>query len=97
MLSILFDLADLLNVRLQTLGVAEHSFDIELCGSRYNWLMYDVGGAVRLYLFLPLVLLRRFSLFSGARLVRNESNRIFLMGRTTSVTHGYPTLMMVSF
>ncbi|KIJ18490.1 hypothetical protein PAXINDRAFT_167097 [Paxillus involutus ATCC 200175] len=37
--------ADLLNVRLQTLGVAEHSFDIELCGSRYNWLMYDVGGA----------------------------------------------------
>ena len=38
--------ADLLNVRLQTLGVAEHSFDVELCGSRYNWLMYDVGGAV---------------------------------------------------
>ncbi|KAF8549772.1 G-alpha-domain-containing protein [Imleria badia] len=37
--------ADLLNVRLQTLGVAEHSFDVELCGSRYNWLMYDVGGA----------------------------------------------------
>ncbi|OAX40910.1 G-protein alpha subunit [Rhizopogon vinicolor AM-OR11-026] len=37
--------ADLLNVRLQTLGVAEHSFDIELCGARYNWLMYDVGGA----------------------------------------------------
>jgi hypothetical protein len=45
------DLADLLNVRLQTLGVAEHSFDIELCGSRYNWLMYDVGGAVRVCLF----------------------------------------------
>lgn len=38
--------ADVLNVRLQTLGVAEHSFDVELCGSRYNWLMYDVGGAV---------------------------------------------------
>ncbi|KAI6037566.1 guanine nucleotide binding protein, alpha subunit [Pisolithus marmoratus] len=37
--------ADLLNVRLQTLGVSEHSFDIELCGTRYNWLMYDVGGA----------------------------------------------------
>jgi len=36
---------DVLNVRLQTLGVAEHSFDVELCGSRYNWLMYDVGGA----------------------------------------------------
>jgi len=51
MLNILFDLADLLNVRLQTLGVAEHSFDIELCGSRYNWLMYDVGGAVRVYFF----------------------------------------------
>lgn len=41
--------ADLLNVRLQTLGVAEHSFDVELCGSRYNWLMYDVGGAVSVY------------------------------------------------
>jgi hypothetical protein len=53
MLSILSDLADLLNVRLQTLGVAEHSFDIELCGSRYNWLMYDVGGAVSVYLFSP--------------------------------------------
>jgi hypothetical protein len=51
MLSMLSDLADLLNVRLQTLGVAEHSFDIELCGSRYNWLMYDVGGAVSVYLF----------------------------------------------
>ncbi|KAG6333718.1 hypothetical protein ID866_5371 [Astraeus odoratus] len=37
--------ADLLNVRLQTLGISEHSFDIELCGTRYNWLMYDVGGA----------------------------------------------------
>ncbi|KAH7928951.1 G-protein alpha subunit [Leucogyrophana mollusca] len=36
---------DILNVRLQTLGVAEHSFDIDLAGTRYNWLMYDVGGA----------------------------------------------------
>jgi len=69
MLIILFHLADLLNVRLQTLGVAEHSFDIELCGSRYNWLMYDVGGAVSVYLFL-LVLLITFSISSGARLVR---------------------------
>ncbi|KAF9241773.1 G-protein alpha subunit [Melanogaster broomeanus] len=45
--------ADLLNVRLQTLGVAEHSFDIELCGSRYNWLMYDVGGAVSRHAWVP--------------------------------------------
>ena len=68
MLIILLHLADLLNVRLQTLGVAEHSFDIELCGSRYNWLMYDVGGAVSVYLFL--VLLITFSVSSGAKLVR---------------------------
>lgn len=39
---------DILNVRLQTLGIAEHRYDINLGGTRYNWLMYDVGGAVRL-------------------------------------------------
>jgi hypothetical protein len=38
---------DILNVRLQTLGVVEHSFDIALGGGHYNWIMYDVGGAVR--------------------------------------------------
>ncbi|EGO25997.1 hypothetical protein SERLADRAFT_466917 [Serpula lacrymans var. lacrymans S7.9] len=36
---------DILNVRLQTLGVSEHAFDISLYGARYLWLMYDVGGA----------------------------------------------------
>jgi len=36
---------DLLNVRLQTLGVVEHSFDISLSGTHVNWLLYDVGGA----------------------------------------------------
>jgi len=36
---------DLLNVRLQTLGIAEHRYQITLGGSRFNWLMYDVGGA----------------------------------------------------
>ncbi|KAH8107487.1 G-alpha-domain-containing protein [Phellopilus nigrolimitatus] len=36
---------DLLNVRLQTLGVKEHSFDISLSGTHVNWLLYDVGGA----------------------------------------------------
>ncbi|KIM83436.1 hypothetical protein PILCRDRAFT_819680 [Piloderma croceum F 1598] len=36
---------DILNVRLQTLGVAEHRYDIVLGGVHYNWLMYDVGGA----------------------------------------------------
>jgi hypothetical protein len=34
-------------VRLQTLGVTEHTFDIDFGGGRYNWLLYDVGGAVR--------------------------------------------------
>jgi hypothetical protein len=38
---------DLLNVRLQTLGIAEHRYHITLGGDRYSWLMYDVGGAVR--------------------------------------------------
>lgn len=36
---------DILKVRLQTLGVKEHSFDINLGGTRVNWLLYDVGGA----------------------------------------------------
>jgi len=38
---------DLLNVRLQTLGVIEHSFDINMSGTKYVWKLYDVGGAVR--------------------------------------------------
>ena len=39
---------DILHVRLQTLGVKEHSFDINMGGINYNWLLYDVGGAVRI-------------------------------------------------
>ncbi|KAK7692120.1 hypothetical protein QCA50_003739 [Cerrena zonata] len=38
---------DVLHVRLQTLGVTEHSFDIMMGGRQFNWLLYDVGGAVR--------------------------------------------------
>lgn len=38
---------DILHVRLQTIGVNEHQFDINLGGTQYNWLLYDVGGAVR--------------------------------------------------
>ena len=45
--SIIFAVDDVLHVRLQTLGVTEHSFDIDFGGGRYNWLLYDVGGAVR--------------------------------------------------
>lgn len=37
---------DILHVRLQTLGVTEHSFDIDIGGILFNWLLYDVGGAV---------------------------------------------------
>jgi guanine nucleotide-binding protein G(i) subunit alpha len=37
---------DVLNVRLQTLGVIEHSFPINLGGMMYEWRLYDVGGAV---------------------------------------------------
>lgn len=36
---------DILHVRLQTLGVTEHSFDIDIGGIAFNWLLYDVGGA----------------------------------------------------
>jgi hypothetical protein len=42
-------LDDILHVRLQTLGVTEHSFDINVAGTHYTWLLYDVGGAVSFY------------------------------------------------
>lgn len=51
-LRLTFGIDDILHVRLQTLGVTEHSFDITIGGSQLNWLMYDVGGAVRLFFFL---------------------------------------------
>lgn len=37
---------DILNVRLQTLGVTEHSFPVHMAGKKYHWKLYDVGGAV---------------------------------------------------
>lgn len=40
------DLDDILNVRLQTLGVMEHSFPVSMAGKTYHWKLYDVGGAV---------------------------------------------------
>ncbi|KAF8233365.1 guanine nucleotide binding protein, alpha subunit [Tricholoma matsutake] len=36
---------DILSVRLQTLGVMEHTFPINMGGSTYDWKLYDVGGA----------------------------------------------------
>ncbi|KAI0049883.1 G-protein alpha subunit [Auriscalpium vulgare] len=36
---------DILHVRLQTLGVTEHTFEIDFGTAHYNWLLYDVGGA----------------------------------------------------
>jgi hypothetical protein len=42
-------LDDILHVRLQTLGVTEHSFDITVAGTHYTWILYDVGGAVSCY------------------------------------------------
>ncbi|KAI8972175.1 G-protein alpha subunit [Trametes punicea] len=36
---------DILHVRVQTIGVTEHAFDINLGGTHYHWLLYDVGGA----------------------------------------------------
>ena len=39
-------LDDILNVRLQTLGVTEHSFPIKMAGRMYTCKLYDVSGAV---------------------------------------------------
>lgn len=44
-------LDDILNVRLQTLGVMEHTFPINMGGVTYDWKLYDVGGAVTLFSF----------------------------------------------
>jgi len=44
--SLISILDDILHVRLQTLGVTEHSFNINVAGTHYSWLLYDVGGAV---------------------------------------------------
>jgi hypothetical protein len=51
-------LDDILHVRLQTLGVTEHSFDINFAGTHYTWILYDVGGAVsfRYSSFVPSLL-----------------------------------------
>lgn len=38
-------LDDILNVRLQTLGVVEHHLKIDMFGVVYDWKMYDVGGS----------------------------------------------------
>ena len=43
---IIFVVDDILHVRLQTLGVTEHSFDINYGGNHYTWILYDVGGSV---------------------------------------------------
>ena len=42
--------------------MTEHAFDINLGGTNYNWLLYDVGGAVRACFFaslLPCLVSRR--------------------------------------
>ncbi|KAG5640732.1 hypothetical protein DXG03_007379, partial [Asterophora parasitica] len=36
---------DILNVRIQTLGVVEHALSVKQAGKDYTWRMYDVGGA----------------------------------------------------
>jgi hypothetical protein len=45
-LTVNYFLDDILNVRLQTLGVMEHTFPINMGGLMYDWKLYDVGGAV---------------------------------------------------
>ncbi|KAI0045870.1 G-alpha-domain-containing protein [Auriscalpium vulgare] len=36
---------DILHARIQTMGVAEHTFDVPLHGKAVSWHLYDVGGA----------------------------------------------------
>ncbi|TFY68532.1 hypothetical protein EVG20_g3516 [Dentipellis fragilis] len=36
---------DILHARIQTMGVAEHVFDVSLHGRNVTWHLYDVGGA----------------------------------------------------
>lgn len=68
---------DILHVRLQTIGVTEHQFDINLGGTHYNWLLYDVGGAVRSLSFpRRLRVTLTMSVFSGARWVGEDSHAV---------------------
>lgn len=36
---------DILHARIQTMGVAEHVFDVNIHGKSVAWHLYDVGGA----------------------------------------------------
>ena len=36
---------DILHARIQTMGVAEHIFDMSVHGRTVRWHLYDVGGA----------------------------------------------------
>ncbi|KAJ7227364.1 guanine nucleotide-binding protein, partial [Mycena pura] len=36
---------DILHARIQTMGIAEHIFDVDLHGKSVTWHLYDVGGA----------------------------------------------------
>lgn len=36
---------DIMRARIQTMGVAEHEFEISLGPKIVKWLLYDVGGA----------------------------------------------------
>jgi len=36
---------DILHARIQTMGVAEHIFDVTIHGKSVSWHLFDVGGA----------------------------------------------------
>jgi guanine nucleotide-binding protein alpha-1 subunit len=36
---------DILHARIQTMGVAEHIFDVDIHGNTVTWHLFDVGGA----------------------------------------------------
>jgi hypothetical protein len=98
---------DILNVRLQTLGVAEHRYNIMLGGVHYNWLMYDVGGAVS-FVLLHCVLSHALNSLASCFINREEWCVLlhYFASHKGGLTlqywcfsrdmHGYLTSMMVS-
>ena len=77
---------DILHVRLQTIGVTEHAFDINLGGTNYNWLLYDVGGAVRPFFSLPSSFCTCFFLFGPPPVARRWGGLFYSEPPLTSVS-----------
>ncbi len=87
---------DILNVRVQTLGVIEHSFPINIGGTMYDWKLYDVGGAVSLRCFPSANNLSRVFLAWSGECYPKESLAKKALSYVGRDTHGRPISKMVS-